>query len=171
MVRTNVAMFTNRRLGRPGARVHHGSSDEIRRRRGTPRRLPALETLVAVWSRTRFRRPHGSMAVLTELVGHEAHGPVPERFDLDHSFSRDELGPFTHRLRAELRCGPLPLDSPARLEEALGRLVHSLGGDAEISVVRSPAALLTPEYWRVHIAGVDSNIHATLEEVMTGEWQ
>ena len=76
--------------------------------------------------------------------------------DVEYSFSRTDLQPILGAIRDRLGCGAVPLDSPARLEDALRQLIASFGGRGEPRVRRSPAALLTPEYWSIAITRIDA---------------
>jgi hypothetical protein len=93
---------------------------------------------------------------------------MDSRTEVEYAFSREELLPVLQTLRETLRTGNVPLDSPARLEEALQEMVRRFGGEADITVRRSPAALVTPEYWRVRLAGIDSTTRDRLETLLRG---
>jgi len=80
-------------------------------------------------------------------------------------FSRTELQPVVVALQVALGMGPDPLDTPCRLEDALAALIDDLGGTGTVVVRRSPAALMTPEYWSVVIAGMDPATHTALLDV------
>lgn len=89
--------------------------------------------------------------------------------DVEYSFSRTELQPILRSIRETLGCGATPLDSPARLEDALAALIASFGGQGEPNVRRSPAALLTPEYWSIGITRVDPATLAAMNELIDRE--
>lgn len=88
-----------------------------------------------------------------------------EPLSLTCAFTRADLQPVLHAIRAALGCGALPLDSPNRLQEALRTLIVGLGGGGEVTVRRSPAALLTPEYWQVDVADLDRQTHEALQDL------
>jgi hypothetical protein len=80
-------------------------------------------------------------------------------------FTRQELQPVILAIRTALSCGAVALDSPQRLQDALCTLITGLGGEGTVSVRRSPAALLTPEYWQIALSRVDAPTHTALVEL------
>jgi hypothetical protein len=92
--------------------------------------------------------------------------PPTDLVDVEYSFSRTELQPVLRSIRETLGCGAVPLDSPARLQDALSTLIKSLGGQGEPNVRRSPAALLTPEYWSIGIARLDPITRVAMSELI-----
>jgi hypothetical protein len=87
----------------------------------------------------------------------------------EYVYTRTELQPVLTALREALGCGAVPLDSPHRLQDALGTLIRGMGGRGEVSVRRSPAALLTPEYWQIVFTDLDGRTHAEIrEKLMVG---
>lgn len=127
----------------------------------------AGDPAIPVWSAPRLRLPptSGSRDAEGEASPVGAQRAAVETIDAEYVFTRAELQPVLHAIRASLGCGAVPLDSPHRLQDALTTLVRGLGGSGDIAVRRSPAALLTPEYWQVALAGVDSATHASLVKV------
>lgn len=89
-----------------------------------------------------------------------------EMLTVEYSYSRGELQPVLQAIRDTLGCGAVPLDTPARLHEALATLIRSLSGVGDPTVRRSPAALLTPEYWHIRIDATDQRTITTLAEVV-----
>ena len=97
-------------------------------------------------------------------VLHRAH-PTDEIMHTEYVFTRTELQPVLGAIQASLGFGAVPLDSPQRLQDALMSLIATLGGRGDVEVRRSPAALLTPEYWQVGLVGLDQPTHAALLEI------
>lgn len=81
-------------------------------------------------------------------------------------YTRGELVPVLAAIRDTLGCGAVPLDTPARLQEALATVIRSVGGNGDPTVRRSPAALLTPEYWHLRFDATDERTLATLAEIV-----
>ncbi len=92
--------------------------------------------------------------------------PADEMLTVEYSYSRGELQPVLQAIRDTLGCGALPLDTPARLQEALATLIRSVSGVGDPTVRRSPAALLTPEYWHIRLDASDRRTITTLAEVV-----
>jgi hypothetical protein len=90
-------------------------------------------------------------------------------YDVEYALSREELAPLLPALREGLGWGSAALDSPARLEQALGALVTRLGGHADVSVRRSPATLMSPEYWHIRFQALDRPTHDALEPLLGRE--
>jgi hypothetical protein len=84
---------------------------------------------------------------------------------VDVVFTRAELQPVLDAIRAEL-VHSLPLDSPHRLQDALHTVIRRGTGHGEVTVRRSPAALLTPEYWHVMVTGVDEGTDDRLRSLL-----
>lgn len=80
-------------------------------------------------------------------------------------FTRAELQPVLHAIRASLGCGAVALDSPHRLQDALRSLIGALDGRGEVAVRRSPAALLTPEYWQIDLVDLDAATAQALRDL------
>ena len=85
---------------------------------------------------------------------------------VEFSYTRGELLPVLAAIRDTLGCGALPLDTPARLQEALATVIRSVGGNGDPNVRRSPAALLTPEYWHLRFDATDERTLATLADIV-----
>jgi hypothetical protein len=123
-----------------------------------------------VWSLERLRRP--PRFGFLNLVRGRAAAPGADAGAQDttseYVFTRSELQPVLQAIRVKVACGPIPLDSPLRLEEALTSLLKGLGGRGSVVVRRSPAALMTPEYWQIVLAGLDPATHAQLAEMFQG---
>src|SRR3954471_21081088 len=108
------------------------------RNEGTSAHLPWSRQ--PVWSDRRLRR-------VPEAAGFDrsdASGPhaADAAGNLEFVFTRAELQPLFGAIRATLGCGPLPLDSPNRLQDALTVLIEQLDGRGDVVVRLSPAALL-----------------------------
>lgn len=120
-----------------------------------------------MWSLARLRRP--PRFAIVNVTGGRTTAPgaeaPAETTSSEYVFTRAELQPVLQAIRVTLACGSVPLDSPLRLEEALTTLVRGLGGRGDVIVRRSPAALLTPEYWQIVLAGFDGPTHASLAEL------
>jgi hypothetical protein len=69
-------------------------------------------------------------------------------------------------IRDTLGCGAVSLDTPARLQDALAALIRSVSGAGDPTVRRSPAALLTPEYWHIRLDATDQRTLAILSDVV-----
>ena len=85
---------------------------------------------------------------------------------VEFAYTRGELLPVLAAIRDTLGCGALPLDTPARLQEALATVIRSVGGNGDPNVRRSPAALLTPEYWHLRFDATDERTLATLADIV-----
>jgi hypothetical protein len=85
---------------------------------------------------------------------------------VEYVFTRADLQSVLLAIRANVVDRPAALDSPLRLEEALTTAVRRCGGDARITVRRSPAALVTPEYWRIEAADADEAACEALTELL-----
>ena len=85
---------------------------------------------------------------------------------VEYAFTRAQLQPVLQAIRDTLGCGALPLDSPARLQEALVTLIKSVGGCGDPTVRRSPAALLTPEYWQIRLDATDAHTIDVLVDIV-----
>ena len=92
--------------------------------------------------------------------------PTAQPLHAEYVFTRTELQPVLRAIRAALDGGSIPMDSPGRLQEALGTLIVDLGGVGEVTVRRSPAALLTPEYWQITLTNLDVRTHAAVDAVV-----
>jgi hypothetical protein len=88
-----------------------------------------------------------------------------ELVNVEYVFTRAELQPVLSGIRTSLGCGEVALDSPHRLQDALTTLIREANGRADVSVRRSPAALLTPEYWQIVLTGLDDPTHVILREL------
>jgi hypothetical protein len=132
--------------------------------------VPVPESSHPVWSLARLRRP--PKFALLNLARRRATtpgaDPGAQNATSEYVFTHAELQPVLQAIRVRLACGPIPLDSPLRLQEALTTLVNGLGSRGDVSVRRSPAALMTPEYWQIVFAGLDAPTHATLAEMFRG---
>jgi hypothetical protein len=84
------------------------------------------------------------------------------------AFVRAELDRVVASLSAYLDPHMPRPDSPARLGGALTTAIERLGGKGRATVVRSPAGLYTPEYWRVRIDGADDVTRAAIARLLTG---
>jgi hypothetical protein len=84
------------------------------------------------------------------------------------AFVRAELDRIVSSLSAYLDPHMPRPDSPARLAGALTTAIDRLGGKGRATVVRSPAGLYTPEYWRVRIDGADDVTRAAIARLLTG---
>jgi hypothetical protein len=85
--------------------------------------------------------------------------------DAQFVFTRAELTPVMGAIRSALGTDSQSLDTPVRLQAALATLIRQHGSPGEVAVRRSPAALLTPEYWHVDLEGVDDSAHGALLEL------
>src|SRR5260221_384750 len=124
--------------------------------------LPGVAS--SMWSASRMRRPSRLTRrhfLRLATVLHRAH-PTDEIMHTEYVFTRTELQLVLGAIQASLGFGAVPLDSPQRLQDALTSLIANLGGRGEVEVRRSPAALLTPEYWQVGLVGLDEPTHAAL---------
>jgi hypothetical protein len=110
-----------------------------------------------VWSPPRLRRPAAK-------TGAARRG---ETMTAEFVFTRADLQPVLHAIRGSLGCGDVALDSPHRLQDALRTLIRALDGRGEVTVRRSPAALLTPEYWQIDLTDLDSRTAAALRDLFT----
>ena len=86
--------------------------------------------------------------------------------DVEYALSREELPPLLAALRRDQDPGSAPLESPARLEGALGTFVTRSGGRSLVTVRRSPATLMSPEYWHIRFRGLDSMAQQVVAELM-----
>ena len=134
-----------------------------------------------MWSPPRLRTPQfGSVPVIVSDApadrptpagsaawrSHPVAGPEHEVLTVEYAFTRAELQPVLQAIRDTLGCGAVALDTPARLQEALETLIRSVSGEGDVSVLRSPGALLTPEYWRIRLEETDRRTLAILEDVV-----
>ena len=150
-----------------------------------PAETPAIGDPTIVWSPTRLRPPLGRAPAAdprqepvarssAELASARARAAARWHNDPDgqammtveYAYTRGELQPVLQAVRDTLGCGALALDSPARLQDALGTLIASVGGCGDATVRRSPAALLTPEYWQIRLDGTDDHTLAILADVV-----
>ena len=132
--------------------------------------VPVPESSLPVWSLARLRRP-SRFAILNLARGRATapgDDPGAQNTTSEYIFTHTELQPVLQAIRVRLACGPIPLDSPLRLQEALTTLVKGLGSPGDVSVRRSPAALMTPEYWHIVLAGLDRPTHNSLAELFRG---
>ena len=83
----------------------------------------------------------------------------------EYVFTRAELQSVLQAIRSALGLNILPLDSPQRLQDAVAKLICSIDGRGDVVVRRSPAALLTPEYWQIALTNLDANTHAALADI------
>jgi hypothetical protein len=90
-----------------------------------------------------------------------------ELISAEFVFTRAELQPVLHAIQSSLGCGTMSLDSPHRLQDALRTLIRSLNGRGEVAVRRSPAALLTPEYWQIDVTDLDPRTAGTFRDLFT----
>ena len=138
---------------------------------------PATRARTPAHSRLRFDARRAITAALRPLPHIPRWGPWRRtgpaaaigRSDVEYALSREELQPLLPALRKGLGWGSAPLDSPARLEEALEALVARLGGDADVTVRRSPATLMSPEYWHIRFGSLDRRTHEALEPLLGRE--
>lgn len=84
---------------------------------------------------------------------------------MEYVFTRPELQPVLQAVRSALGLHTLPLDSPQRLQDAVAKLICSVDGRGDVVVRRSPAALLTPEYWQIALTNLDAPTHAVLTDI------
>jgi hypothetical protein len=63
----------------------------------------------------------------------------------------------------------IALDSPAQLQESLAALIGGVEGQATVTVRRSPAALLTPEYWWIQARGINRETMAALSQLLRND--
>ena len=135
-----------------------------------------------MWSPPRLRPAHvGRVPVVPtdDLLSEPARSartrvaarPAAERGEdeiqtVEFAYSRGELQPVLKAIRDTLGCGAVPLDTPARLQDALTSLIRSVSGSGDPTVRRSPAALLTPEYWHIRLDATDRRTLAILSDVV-----
>jgi hypothetical protein len=108
-----------------------------------------------VWSPPRLRRARAA----------QDHARRAESVTAEFVFTRAELQPVLHAIRSSLGCGAVSLDSPHRLQDALRTLIRALNGRGDVAVRRSPAALLTPEYWQIDVTDLDPRTAGALREL------
>ena len=129
--------------------------------------VPHPESSHPVWSLARLRR--APRFAILNLRGGRAPAPgddgAVQNAISEYAFTHSELQPVLQAIRVKLACGPIPLDSPLRLEEALTTLIRGLGSQGDVIVRRSPAALMTPEYWQIVLAGLDAPTQAALDNL------
>ena len=116
-------------------------------------------------------QPHRST-----LLGHldvrgwrERHARGARRTDLrdvEYVFTRHELQAVASAVVAALGDDAVALDTPVRVQQALVTLIGRSGGRGEVVVRRSPAALLTPEYWQIAVTQADRRANACLVNVL-----
>jgi len=117
--------------------------------------LPPSELFNLVWNPARLRRaPAASDA-----------GRRTETVTAEFVFTRAELQPVLHAIQGSLGCGSVSLDSPHRLQDAIRTLIRVLDGRGDVAVRRSPAALLTPEYWQIEVTDLDARTARTLRHL------
>ena len=92
--------------------------------------------------------------------------PTDDLVNAEYVFMRAELRVVGRAILFALGRDAAPLDTPSRLQEAVMALIRSVGGRGEAVVRRSPAALLTPEYWRIVLLQVDSATRDDLLRVL-----
>ena len=90
---------------------------------------------------------------------------VPVLRDVEVAVTRQQLG----QLVARLSPAPKGSDavSPVGLALILTQAITNAGGQGRPNVTRSPAALHTPEYWRVRIDAADTVARRILERAST----
>jgi hypothetical protein len=96
-----------------------------------------------------------------------APGPAEPVSDVLLALSRPELERLIRALGESLANSDRP-DTPARLEAALNMAIAHRTGRGSPHVLRSPAALHTPEAWQLRIEGIDAATHAALERAIRG---
>jgi hypothetical protein len=123
-----------------------------------------------VFNLARLRRPprFASLAVAGVRAPAPGADSSARAASAEYVFTRAELQPVLQAIRATVACGAVPLDSPLRLQEALTMVVRGLGGPGDVVVRRSPAALLTPEYWQIVLTSMDGRMLASLAELFRG---
>ena len=99
-------------------------------------------------------------------IGTSGTLPAAQPLHAEYVFTRTELQPVLRAILAAIDGGSIALDSPRRLQDALETLIVDLGGVAEVTVRRSPAALLTPEYWQINLTNLDVRTHAAVAAVV-----
>ena len=120
-----------------------------------------------MWTPTRLRQQPLSRRALAGLRGPDTNSPdAGASLEAEFTFTRAELGPVRQRIRDALGSPSVALDSPARLQESLVALIGAIDSEAAVTVRRSPAALLTPEYWRIQVRGIDPDALATLSTLL-----
>ena len=90
---------------------------------------------------------------------------APEPIAVEFVFTRADLQPVVAAIRAAIGGDPVPLDSPHRVQNAVATLIRMRRGRGDVVVSRSPAALLTPEYWQVRLTGLDVPTHRMLAQI------
>ena len=126
-------------------------------------RVPAAQAA----PRRDLRRTTEMASANARAAAHRAMPALGEpALTVEYAFTRAELQPVLQAIRDTLGCGALPLDSPARLQEALATLIRSVGGCGDPTVRRSPAALLTPEYWQIRLDETDTHTLDVLVDVV-----
>jgi hypothetical protein len=122
---------------------------------------------IPVWNPSRLRRPQllGSASVARSRTAKTRLEEADSSVNAEYVFTRPELQPVLLAIRASLGQESATLDSPFRLQEALIRLIGELDGRGDVVVRRSPAALLTPEYWQIVLTGLDGPTHASLVQL------
>jgi hypothetical protein len=121
-----------------------------------------LESAVIVWSPARLRRSRPSSPGGTGGATTTLRPQISEPLNARYVFTRADLQPVLGAIRRSLGDDAVPLDSPLRLQDALAAVIRGLGGHGEVVVNRSPAALVTPEYWQIGLAGLDAPTHSAL---------
>jgi hypothetical protein len=140
------------------------------------RAMTAFTTAVRSLCRTRFPRPVAGPgaperrpAVRPSVPpGRDdaRSAPADESFDLNVVFSPTELDELIAALRRVTDLGPVAPDTPAGLENALRKFVCGLGHTADIDVIRNPAALISPECWRINVSGLDRGARDAVEPML-----
>jgi hypothetical protein len=77
------------------------------------------------------------------------------RLDVELTITRARLDGFAAALVGEQGLG-VGAVSPDRLTKAFNGAIDRAGGHGSASVIRSPAGVYTPEYWRFRIEAADS---------------
>jgi hypothetical protein len=98
----------------------------------------------------------------TVVPGSAAGAPDETRADVELTIPRARLDRFAAALAGEQGLGVGPV-SPARLTAAFAGAIDRAGGSGSPSVVRSPAGVYTPEYWRFRIEAADTVARAVLD--------
>ena len=84
-------------------------------------------------------------------------------------FSRFDVDRLGQALAVLLGDAVERLDTPSRIERALGRLLADRVAPGTVEVLRRPAAISTPESWEIHLSGTDrASVVAVREAGRTG---
>jgi hypothetical protein len=91
-----------------------------------------------------------------QVTGAGRETPQQERSHAALVFTRSQLESAVSRIGAPEAGVAARLNSPARIEEALQGLIRSIGGTGTVVVRRTPAGLVSPEYWRIQLVDLDA---------------